>query len=108
MTSSADPEADMHYVTWTVRLLVFLFLLVFAIKNTDPVTLRFYFELAWPAPLIVQLLAFFAAGAVFGLVAAVTALLNQRREIQRLRRDLKKADSQAAIATPPPPPGVDA
>jgi len=76
----------MRFVTWTVRLLIFLFLLAFAVKNTDPVTLRFYFELAWQAPLIVLLLAFFAAGAVLGLAASLATLFRQRREIAQLRR----------------------
>ena len=31
----------MRFVTWTVRLLIFLFLLAFAVKNTEPVALRF-------------------------------------------------------------------
>ena len=99
----------MRYVTWTVRLLIFLFLLAFAVKNTDPVTLRFYFELAWQAPLIVLLLAFFAAGAVFGLAAALATLFAQRRENAQLKRAL--AEHQAAsdaIADPLPPPGAGA
>jgi len=42
----------------------FLFLLAFAARNTDPVTLRFYFDLAWQMPLVALLLAFFVAGAL--------------------------------------------
>jgi uncharacterized integral membrane protein len=99
----------MRYVTWAVRLLVFLFLLAFAVKNTDPVTLRFYFELAWQAPLIVLLLAFFAAGAVFGLAAALATLFTQRRENARLRRALEESrDRPHAVAEPLPPPGAGA
>lgn len=100
----------MYYVTWTVRLLIFLFLLAFAVKNVEPVSLRFYFDLVWHAPLIVLLLAFFAAGSVFGLVATLGTLFNQRREIQRLKRKLKSSsDSDSGTVTvTPPPPGVDA
>lgn len=99
----------MRYVTWTVRLAVFFFLLAFAVKNTDPVTLRFYFELAWQAPLIVLLLAFFAAGAVFGLAASLATLFAQRRELLSLRRALQEPRAQAANAADPiPPPAVDA
>ena len=99
----------MRYVTWTVRLAVFLFLLAFAVKNTEPVTLRFYFELAWQAPLIVLLLAFFAAGAVFGLAAALATLFTQRRENLELRREMKEhREKAAATADPVPPPAVDA
>ena len=99
----------MRYLTWAVRLAVFLFLLAFAAKNTEPVMLRFYFELAWQAPLIVLLLAFFAAGAVFGLAAALTTLFAQRRENLELRRALKDPDEKAAAAAGPVrPPAVDA
>ena len=99
----------MRYVTWTVRLVVFLVLLAFAVKNTDPVTLRFYFELAWQAPLIVLLLAFFAAGAVFGLAAALSTLFAQRREILQLGRALQdKQEAATAAADPLPPPGAGA
>jgi uncharacterized integral membrane protein len=99
----------MRFVTWTVRLLVFLFLLAFAAKNTDPVTLHFYFELAWQAPLIVLLLVFFAAGTAFGLVAALATLFSQRRELLRLNRELSGLrDLKAGSDAPMPPPGANA
>ena len=99
----------MRFVTWTVRLLVFLCLLAFAVKNTDPVTLRFYFELAWQAPLIVLLLAFFAAGAAFGLAAALATLFGQRREILRLKHELKdQPPSDSGASAPVPPSGANA
>ena len=52
----------MRLITWAIRIALFVVLLAFAAKNTDPVTLRFYFDLAWQAPLVALLLAFFAAG----------------------------------------------
>ncbi|HYL88185.1 MAG TPA: LapA family protein [Burkholderiales bacterium] len=76
----------MRIVAWAIRLIVFLLLVAFAAKNADPVTLRFYFDLAWQAPLIVVLFVFFAAGALFGVLALVVPLLRQRREIASLRR----------------------
>jgi putative membrane protein len=88
----------MRIVTWTIRLVVFLLLAAFAAKNVDPVALRFYFDLAWTAPLIAVLLGFFAAGALFGVLALVGTLLRQRREISTLRREA------AAPAGPPPAP----
>ena len=104
----------MRIVTWTVRLIIFLFLLAFAAKNVDPVTLNFYFDLSWRAPLVVVLFGFFAAGALFGLIAMLTALLRQRAEIQRLRRDVRghaKAAHAAQVSRstePVRPPAVDA
>ena len=78
----------MRVLTWTVRLAVFVLLLAFAAKNVQPVTLRFYFDLALQAPLIVVLFAFFAAGALFGILALLGTLLRQRRENSQLRKRL--------------------
>jgi uncharacterized integral membrane protein len=77
----------MRVLTWAIRLAVFLFLLAFAARNTDPVTLRFYFDLAWQIPLVWLLFAFFAVGAVLGIAAVLGVLIRQRREIGRLERD---------------------
>lgn len=76
----------MRLVTWAIRLIVFVLLIAFAAKNVEPVTLRFYFDLALQAPLVVLLLAFFALGALFGVLALAGTLLRQRREIGLLRR----------------------
>ena len=83
----------MRIVTWTIRVLVFLLLVAFAAKNVEPVTLRFYFDLALQTPLVLALFAFFALGALFGVMALLGTVLRQRREIAQLRRP------------PPPPPG---
>ena len=87
----------MRTLTWAIRVALFVVLLAFAAKNTDPVTLRFYFDLAWQAPLVALLLAFFAAGAVLGLIAMTGSHLTQRREIARLRR----ADASGKGFSPP-------
>jgi uncharacterized integral membrane protein len=76
----------MRIVTWTIRLAVFLFLVALAARNTDPVTVRFYFDLALQAPLIVVLFAAFAAGAAFGVLALLATLLRQRRQIAALKK----------------------
>jgi putative membrane protein len=94
----------MRFVTWTVRIALFVLLLAFAARNTTPATLKFYFDLAWEAPLVVLLLAFFAAGALFGLLAALGALLRQRREIGRLRREARSRPPPPESPVLPPPP----
>jgi putative membrane protein len=86
----------MRALTWTIRIVAFVLLLALAAKNAEPVALRFYFGLAWQLPLIALLLAFFVAGALFGLAAALGTVLRQRREIGRLRRE---ASPRAAAAT---------
>ncbi len=95
----------MRILTWTIRIALFILLLAFAARNTEPVTLRFYFDLAWEAPLVVVLLAFFVAGALLGLLAALGAVLRQRRESARLRRELRATGARLEEAqTLPPPP----
>ena len=89
----------MRIVTWTIRIVVFLLLAAFAAKNVEPVSLRFYFDLALTAPLIVILLGFFAGGALFGVLALVGTLLRQRREISLL-----KQQAVPVQPVPPPPP----
>jgi uncharacterized integral membrane protein len=93
----------MSYITWAIRFALFVVLLALAARNTDPVTLRFYFDLAWQAPLAALLLAFFAAGAVLGLAAMLGTFLAQRREIARLRRlESSSTGIDAAAASQPP------
>ena len=91
----------MRLVTWTIRLALFLLLLVFAVWNTEPVTLRFWFGQAWQAPLVIVLLAFFAAGVLFGIAAVLGTTLRQRREIGRLRRESRAQGQPQSDAAPP-------
>ena len=93
----------MRVLAWAVRIALFVVLAAFAAKNTDPVALRFYFDLAWQAPLVAVLLAFFAAGAALGLLAMLGTCLSQRREISRLKRgSAPKETSASPVAVQPP------
>ena len=101
----------MRIVTWTLRLLLFLFALAFAVRNVEPVTLRFYFDLSWTAPLIAVLFIVFVVGAAIGLLAALPTLLAHRREILQMRRDLdaeqvSRGAQEAARVRPPPAEGL--
>lgn len=98
----------MTLLAWAVRIALFVILLAFAAKNTDPVTLKFYFELAWQAPLVAVLLAFFLAGVALGLMAMLGTFFAQRREIARLQKiehgvELRRSEASAAAARQPPP-----
>jgi len=101
----------MRYLVWILRLLLFLVLLLFALKNTMPVRLHFFFDTGWDVPLAVLLLVFFAAGAVLGVMACLGGLIRQRRRISSLKRELdeRSAGAQpAAVSLPrmPPDPGL--
>jgi uncharacterized integral membrane protein len=90
----------MRIVTWTIRFVLFVLLVAFGAKNVEPVTLRFYFDLALQTPLIVALFCAFALGALFGVLSLLGRILRQRREISMLRR---RTTSVVGPAPPVPP-----
>ena len=79
----------MNYLLWFVRLLVFAILLGFALKNTDPVAVRFYLGSEWEAPLVFVLLVAFVLGAAAGLLASLGVVFRKRREISGLGKQLR-------------------
>jgi uncharacterized integral membrane protein len=84
----------MRTVSWAFRLLIFLFLLAFAAKNTDPVNVRFFFDVLWEAPLVIVLLVFFAAGAVLGMFSLAGTIFSLRRRIATLKREAERDRTQ--------------
>ena len=90
----------MRVVLWCCRIFIFLFLLAFALKNTDPVSVSFFFETSWQAPLIIVVLAFFAAGMALGVLALLGKVFSLRREIARLKR-ISTVSESADDASPP-------
>jgi uncharacterized integral membrane protein len=77
----------MRYLSWFLKLILFLLLLSFAVKNTETTVLHYYLGYEWQAPLVVILLAFFCAGAAIGVAASLSYLFRQRREILNLKRE---------------------
>jgi putative membrane protein len=77
------------YLQWFFRLLVLVVLMGFALKNTDPVAVRFYLGSEWHAPLVFVLLVAFVCGAAAGLFASLGAIVRKRREIAALRKQLR-------------------
>ena len=86
----------MRILIWLLRALVFVALFGLAIKNSGPVELRLYFDTLWQAPLSLVVLGCFAAGALIGATAALATLVRQRREIGRLRGQLKDQTKRTA------------
>jgi lipopolysaccharide assembly protein A len=93
----------MTVLTWAIRLIIFSFLLLFALRNTGPVTLQFLPGYAWEnAPLVIVLLAFFAGGAMLGVLSVLGVIYRQRREIARLKRLAAKPPVTPAPELLPP------
>jgi len=79
----------MRYLVWIFRAVLFLVLLGFAVKNDQPVVLRYFFGYEWQASLVVILLLFFAVGLAVGVLGVMGNLFRQRREIAALKKELR-------------------
>ena len=87
----------MRYLNWVLRIVLFIVLLGFAVKNDQPITLRYFFGYEWQSSLVIVLLIFFAAGTAIGVLAMLASVLRQRREIARLKRDILVKNKLAGI-----------
>ena len=97
----------MRALVWLVRLILFILLFGFAVKNDHVADLYFFFGRQWSFPLVFIILVAFAVGALMGVTATITSLLKQRHEISRLRKKLARAERDAERASenaPPLPP----
>jgi uncharacterized integral membrane protein len=90
----------MRALVWSFRLILFLLLFAFAAKNTEPVTLRLFFATSWQVPLVVLLVVFFAAGALFGVLAMTAPYVRQWRAKRRLLKDAVKPAVPAVVEPP--------
>ena len=88
-----------HYLGLLAKLLVFLLVLGFALKNSHSVTFYSYLAYVWPAPLIVMLGLAFILGALIGVLALLPTLFRLRRE---LGRKPKAAELDTVTQTDPP------
>jgi lipopolysaccharide assembly protein A len=90
----------MRFITWVINGLLFLLALGFAIRNTTPTELRFFMftgDYVWNFPLVIYLLVFFVVGVVVGLLSVIPSYFRGRREIAKLKKDIKLA--QKAVGT---------
>lgn len=84
----------MRYLVWALRLIVFVVVLMFALKNTGPVDINFYADyMLHGVPLIVVMLVVFVLGTIFGLLLTVPSAMRRRREAVRLRRELDRVEA---------------
>jgi uncharacterized integral membrane protein len=97
----------MRILSLILKIALFVLVVIFAVRNTEVVTVRYFPGQEWQAPLVFVLLAVFAAGIVLGLAAALPRIFRQRHEISGLRRDLA-AGRKEAEARKTPLPGAPA
>ena len=87
-------RGDMRYLSWLLKIILFLLLLGFAVKNTETAVLRYYLGYEWQAPLVLILLVFFCAGAAVGVIASLSYIFRQKRKMQSLKRQLRLNDQE--------------
>ena len=85
----------MRVLSWLIRAFIFLALFAFALNNQQAAVVRWFFGVQWQAPLVIVVLAAFAAGCAVGVVAMLPDAW--RRWQLSLRRQ---------AAAPPPAPAA--
>ncbi|MFP5409964.1 MAG: lipopolysaccharide assembly protein LapA domain-containing protein [Gammaproteobacteria bacterium] len=85
-----------HYLGLAIKLLVFLLVLGFALKNGHSVIFYSYLGYIWQAPLIVMLGLAFVLGALTGLLALLPTLIRLRREAAKAPQ-AREADTVTEI-----------
>lgn len=91
-----------------VAAILFIVFFGFALKNTQETALNFFLGYEIRAPLVMLLLAFFAGGAVLGVLAMMPTLFRHRRELGKHRKAIeamqKEQEAQRQARMQPPQP----
>lgn len=74
-------------------LLVLLLVLLFTLLNSEPVTINYYFGDV-PAPLALVLVLTLIIGALLGLFSGILVILASRRQIAKLRRQIRNTEEE--------------
>ena len=82
----------MRLISWLLRAFIFFTLFAFALNNQQTASVRWFFGVQWQAPMVIVVLAAFAAGCAVGVLAMLPELWRRWRLARRL-----------APAAPPPP-----
>jgi putative membrane protein len=79
----------MKFLYFLAGLLLFIFLLGFALKNNTTVELHYYLGYTWQAPLSLLMLITFSCGVLLGIIACISVLIRERRRRMALEKELK-------------------
>jgi uncharacterized integral membrane protein len=69
----------MRLIVWLLRAAVFFTLFAFALNNQQPAAVRWFFGYEWRAPMVIIVLAAFALGCAFGVLAMMPRWWRKRR-----------------------------
>ncbi len=91
----------MWLLKWILKAAIFFALFAFALNNQQDATVHFFFGTEWRAPLVLVVLAAFAAGLVAGVLAMVPRWWKHRSAASRAQTTIAPT---GAPGTPPQPP----
>lgn len=95
-----------RYLGLAAKILIFLLVLGFALKNSHSVIFYSYLGYIWQAPLIVMLGLAFALGALTGVLALLPTLIRLRRDASRKSRAVAESAAPDSLSPPPDLPVV--
>ena len=89
----------MRVLVWSLRAFIFFTLFAFALNNEQPAVINGFFGTQWRAPMVIIVLAAFAAGAALGVLAMVPAWCKHRR-VARQRPEMPPAVAPRPASDP--------
>ncbi len=90
----------MRTLVWLFRAAVFFTLFAFALNNTEPAKIKWFFGYEWQGPLIFIVLVAFGIGCAFGIFAMVPSWWRHRR---LSRNQMRRASDRPVVAAPAAP-----
>lgn len=96
----------MKYLAWLLKAAIFFTLFAFALNNQQDVTVHFFFGTHWTAPLVLVVLAVFAAGLVIGALGMVPRWWKHRKAARAPSPDTLAAPSTLIGQGTPPTHGL--
>jgi putative membrane protein len=92
----------MKYLSWLLKAAIFFALFAFALNNQQEAAVHFFFGAQWRAPMVLVVLAAFAAGLGVGALGMVPRWLKHRAAARRAAQ-LPPASAPAAASPPAGP-----
>jgi len=93
----------LKYITWLLKAAIFFTLFAFALNNQQDVTVHFFFGTRWTAPLVLVVLAAFAAGLAIGAIGMVPRWWKHRKAVARVASPDPLAAPSTLIGQGTPP-----
>lgn len=91
----------MKYLVWLLKAAIFFALFAFALNNQHLATVHFFFGHQWSAPLVLVVLAAFAAGLVVGALGMVPRWWSQRAAARRHQGAAARSAASASSTEDP-------